>query len=566
MAKAEHMKGVSVVARTGARGTTYGARYTLRDGKRPLVKPPAAGWADWQQAFDAACAAQRSENLRTDTHGGQLMTVNSLIEEFYLPEHQADVAVPHRTRQSHLGDGTGQAKAMGRKNTLGAKFAIRYVFGHHRLCDLNRQQIVEWQNEMVSSGAYKVSSIKAKRDLLRAILQITVVNGWLPLNYANSVRQPREVVTEEPGLEPHHWALLRSRLSGEVTRLFVEVTLESGLRKGESSGLRAMDVMSPNDKEPAPHLHVRQKISWPGLKEVAAERERLGLPPDPEPKRYTIDDYLKMNKPGRRLALSEPMYLRLGAHIERFNLLPEDLLFDYGILRVEHKLAREVDPLPTEFPVGRYVNAAGRSGEHGQQNTYSYGCRCPFCTRAYSEYRFWWARKRGRKAAAPWLEDGFLESRAGNTTPLDLHWFDRAVWKRATGELGYDWTLHDLRHAMITWAVEAGVPLQVIQQDAGHSHATTTEAQQEPAPPAPRTAPAPEPDPPQTNLPDPAVALVLADPNLTPVEKAAILRALCPPCGPGARPGNERRTPRTSSPSAGAPGHRRSAAPRGRTA
>ena len=486
MAKAEHMKGVSVVARIGARGTTYGARYTLRDGKRPLVKPPAAGWADHQQAFDAACAAQRSENLRTDTHGGQLMTVNSLIDDFYLPEHKSDVAVTHRTRQSHLGDGTGQAKRMGRKNTLGAKFAIRYVFGDYRLCDLNRQQVVLWQDQMVSSGAYKASSIKAKRDLLRAILNIAVLNGWLPLNYVNSVKQPHDVVPEEPGLEPHHWSLLRSRLNGEVTRLFVEVTLESGLRKGESSGLRAMDVMSPNDKEPSPHLHVRQKLSWPGVKEVAEHRERLGLAPDPEPKRYTIDNYLTMNKPGRRLALSEPMYQRLVAHIERFNLHPEDLLFDHGLLRVEHKLAREVDPLPTEFPVGRYVNAAGRSGEHGKQNTYSYGCRCPFCTRAYSEYRFWWARKRGRKAASPWLEEGYLESRAGNTSPLDLHWFDRSVWKRATGELGFDWTLHDLRHAMVTWAVEAGVPLHVIQREAMLK--IMTEAQEEPGPALPLMA------------------------------------------------------------------------------
>ena len=137
-------------------------------------------------------------------------------------------------------------------------------------------------------------------------------------------------------------------------------------------------------------------------------------------------------------------------------------------------MAREVDPLPKEFPVGRFVNAAGRSGEHGKQNTYGYGCRCPFCTRAYSEYRFWWARKRGRKAASPWLEDGFLESRSGNTTPVDNYWFDRAVWKRATGELGFDWTLRDLRHAMVTWAVEAGVPMHVIQGDAGHSTSATT--------------------------------------------------------------------------------------------
>lgn len=551
MARAEHMKGVSVVERVGARATTYGARYTLRDGKRPVLKPPPGGWADRQQAFDAACAAQRTENLRTDTRGGQLMTVNQLIDDFYLPGHQSDVAVTHRTRQSHLGDGTGQPKRRGRKNTMGAKFALRYVFGTYRLCDLNRQQIVDWQNQMVSSRAYRSSSIKAKRDLLRAILQIAVLNGWLPLNYVNSVPQPREVLTEQPGLEPHHWALLRSRLSGEVTRLFVELTLESGLRKGESSGLRAMDVRPPGGKEPSPHLYVRQKISWPGLQEVAQHRARLGLPADPDPKRYTIDDYLKMNKPGRRLALSTSLHQRLVAHIERFQLLPEDLLFDNGLLHVEHQQAREVDPLPTELPAGRFVNPAGRSGEHGKQSTYSYGCRCPFCTRAYSEYRFWWARKRGRKTAAPWLEEGFLENRAGNTTPLDLHWFDRAVWKRATGELGCHWTLHDLRHAMITWAVAAGVPMYVIQQDAGHTHGRTTEAyqrrlegakvrterseamakimteaEQEPAPPAARTAPAPTPALPQVIVADPAVALVLADPHLSPVEKAAILRAL----------------------------------------
>ena len=71
--KAEHVKGVSVSERVGARATTYGARYTLRDGKRPVVKPPSGGWVDRQQAFKAACSEQRAENLRTDNCGGQLM-------------------------------------------------------------------------------------------------------------------------------------------------------------------------------------------------------------------------------------------------------------------------------------------------------------------------------------------------------------------------------------------------------------------------------------------------------------------------------------------------------------
>ena len=92
------------------------------------------------------------------------MTVDELIDEFYLVEHKDDRAGTRRTRLSHLGDGTGVPKVHGPKNTTAARFAVRFVFGNTRLCDLSRQQIVEWQDQMVACGRYKPSSIKAKRE------------------------------------------------------------------------------------------------------------------------------------------------------------------------------------------------------------------------------------------------------------------------------------------------------------------------------------------------------------------------------------------------------------------
>lgn len=468
--KRPHMKGVSVETREGARGTTYVARYTLGDGSRLSVKPRIP-FPDWDTAFNAAAEEQRRvDRNRGVAHGMRQQTFEQLVTDHYMPTLHDKAVGTKKTVRSHLGDGTGQPKKMGRKNTLGARFALRFYFGDYQLCDFPRAAVLQWQNEMITAG-YEVSSIKAKRSLLKQILKIAVVNNWMDVNYVDTIPEPRERPNDDDdkSLSPEDWAHLRSRMAGEVTRLYAETLLDSGIRRGEAIGLRAMDVISPTDDEPTQHLYIRRKVIWPGKELV---KEETG-----QDQYWMVEEFPKGRK-WRRVPISPHVHRRLVAHIDRFKLLPTDFVFDYGLMRVEHAVKRQAAPLPSSFPSGRYINDQGRSGEHGRYTTYGLGCRCPFCRNAYSEYRFWWARGRGRQSATPWLEDGYLESRPGNTEPLDPSWYDRCVWKPAIKQCGFDWTPtpHDLRHAMVTWASEADVPLHVIQADAGHANQRTTEA------------------------------------------------------------------------------------------
>lgn len=165
-------------------------------------------------------------------------------------------------------------------------------------------------------------------------------------------------------------------------------------------------------------------------------------------------------------------------YVDLYGSAPEALLFDFGRLRTEHSIRRSRDPLPEHMPSGRYVNPkSGRSGAHGRYTTYPLGCRCPYCRNAYTEYRFWWARSRGRTAAQPWLEDGFLESRRDAVDPVEYHWFNRIIWAPVIRDAGLDRapTFHDLRHAMVSWSLDAGTALHTVQRDAGHASIRTTE-------------------------------------------------------------------------------------------
>jgi integrase len=90
--------------------------------------------------------------------------------------------------------------------------------------------------------------------------------------------------------------------------------------------------------------------------------------------------------------------------------------------------------------------------------------------------RFWWTRVRAAKAAQPWLEDGFIASRRDALGPIEHHGFTATVWAPAIVNAGLDWapTFHDLRHAMVSWSLDAGTALRTVQLD-GHASIRTTE-------------------------------------------------------------------------------------------
>jgi integrase len=443
-------------------GTVYVGRYTVRPGVRPVL--PATD--SWDEAFELAAAEQRRVD-RGRSRGGQSgrMTFTELVRDHWAPTVIVTSKNTTKNHASHLGDGTGRPQGKGAKAQRAVRFQLLNRFGPMTLAEIGAQDVRSWQSEMVKAG-YAHSSILAKRSLLRCILQVAVVNGWIDLNWVDAVPEPPKVQTsdEDQVIAPADWTLIRSRLTGDTTLLLVDTLLDSGVRYGEATALRPVDLIDADEDEPC-HLWVRRTVIWPGRRYTDGDQP------------WEIKEYPKGRR-WRRVAVSPALFNRHRAYIEANQVGEGALIFDYGRLRAEHAVQRNRDPLPMHAPTGRYISPkTGRSGAHGRYTTYNLGCRCPFCRNAYSEYRFWWARGRGRRAAQPWLEPDFLSSRGEAIDPCPHQWFGQSVWNPAVREvcLGWEPTLHDLRHAMVTWSLDGGAPARVVQKEAGHNSLRTTE-------------------------------------------------------------------------------------------
>lgn len=460
-------KGVSVTTLERVNGARYTARYTLADGTRVYIPKPAD---TWDQAFREAC--DRQDAVERGTYRSEnAMTFAQLAHDHFLPRYSSGTnlaTTTYRTVDSHFGDGTGQPRRKGRKNELGARFALLYVFGRYRLSEISPAMINRWQDEMLAEG-YLHSTVLAKRSVLKNCLELARVNGWLKgVNPVEAVAAPikRERQDDDRAITPQEWGLIRAQLSGEGTTLLFDITLDTGLRFQEITGLRPMDVIDAADKDPA-HLYLRQVIAWPGRKYNKVTPGQPWHAKEPKGRRF------------RKVAISREVHQRLLTYIDNWSVEPHALVFDVGRLRAEHAEVRETAELPKRFPKGRYVNAeTGRSGEHGRYTTYQIGCRCPFCRNDYSQYRFWWSRRTGRRQdVRPWTNPEWVAARAGAIDPVSHSWLSQTIWASAVrrADLGWMPTPHDLRHARATWALEFGGSQKDVQRDLGHAHAATTE-------------------------------------------------------------------------------------------
>ena len=117
------------------------------------------------------------------------MTFTELVVEHYLPL-QGDLSpVTCKNIASHLGDATGRPRAKGAKAERAARYALLPVLGAMELSTIGPQDVRLWQAGLVREH-YQRSSILAKRALLRAILELARVNGWLDLNPGTSSPGP----------------------------------------------------------------------------------------------------------------------------------------------------------------------------------------------------------------------------------------------------------------------------------------------------------------------------------------------------------------------------------------
>jgi integrase len=267
--------------------------------------------------------------------------------------------------------------------------------------------------------------------------------------------KPRRIVTVA------EFDLLYEALPDADARLLVETDVESGLRWGELTELRARDL------DPVTRI-------------LTVSRAVVEIPREERPSggRFLIKDYPK-DKEYRRLKLSAQITAKIVAHIKAGGLGPDDLLFSYhgpGRPGTRHRTAAIEPPEMTD------PDENGRRYRHGTLTAYNAArCRCGHCRAAYASYRA------ARRAAGKDSPRALRVRETDGHIPAD--WFRHQVWypaRKAAGLAGL--RVHDLRHAHASWLLAGGADLQVVKERLGHASIVTTERYLHSLPTADETA------------------------------------------------------------------------------
>ena len=240
--------------------------------------------------------------------------------------------------------------------------------------------------------------------------------------------QPRTIIT------PEQFAALYECLPDAQSKLLVETAVESGLRWGELTELRARDLDF-------------------ATRMLTVSRAVVQVHPrfHPDNGRFLVKPYPK-DKEYRCFKLSAQITAKLKAHALERSLDRDDLLFQAPAEEAPRVRVPRLSADP-DAPLGRTKpNAAGHRYRHGTLTGYSLGrCRCDYCRDAYCRYR---AERRA---------NGKDDPRGLRARDTDGHipagWFRESVWRPALkkADLMVEVRIHDLRHAHASWLQVSGV-------------------------------------------------------------------------------------------------------------
>lgn len=373
--------------------------------------------------------------------------------------------------------------------------AYRSATNNHLLPYFATMQIRHIDGDVVGKFLRKIDgeghSLRTRiaiRSVLSSILGWAARVGKIDYNPVLATRPYKKAPLKRRRrvIKQREWLPLRKTFTGAITCLMVDTALSTGVRWGELVDLRAANIVTTGGK---PHLYVTHCVAHRPPTEAEAEAFRAAGKTVPKRVMYR-KEYTK-GVEDRRVPLRTTLAQRLAAHIKSHGLPGDALLFDWGALVAEHPdewdgraeaerqdaawaakwaaTLAEAGPCPT----GSYIDPrTGKSGgRHGQQATYSRGCRCPHCSYANSKN----VRERRREANGGVINKGGkqLDNPAGWVPDW---WFREHVWHPKTRDAGLSWLHgHDLRHAFGEWCVESGIPVRTVQEWMGHASVTTTE-------------------------------------------------------------------------------------------
>lgn len=320
-------------------------------------------------------------------------------------------------------------------------------FGAMKTNTVLPSHVREWVSDRVAAGV-SPATIRHTKIVLSAIFTTALNDGVVPVHPCRGVKTPTVPRKEFRIVTPEQFDAIYAALPDEQSRLLVEVAIDSGVRWGELTELRAGDL------DPASRI-------------LTVTRAVVMLNPKFHPTggRFLVKPYPK-NKLSRRFKLSASVAQRIAALVAERRLGPEDLLFT----QPEPAPPPRLVPLPSEGLGRTAPNATGSTYPHATLSAYTAGgCRCEVCRAVFAAYR---AR---RRAAG--------EDAGGQPRPVDSDghlsrdWFTRQVWKPACAAAGIAGAvrMHDLRHAHASWLLAGGADLQVVKERLGHASIATTE-------------------------------------------------------------------------------------------
>lgn len=320
-------------------------------------------------------------------------------------------------------------------------------FGPMRMNEIMPSHVREWVTDLQAKGVTP-ATIQKVRFILSAIFttaldDVTFLHPCKGVKTPPVSKKPLEVIT------PEQFDAIYSSLPEDTSRLLVEADIETGLRWGELTELRANDLDSLT-------------------RILTVSRAVVQVDPKfhPDGERFLV----KCPKDGeyRCLKLSKQLTDKIAAHIKESGLGPDDLIFP---MPAQDSPAARLRAVPDPAALGfTKPNAAGRQYRHGTMSAYNAGrCRCSYCKDAAAIYRA------GRRSAG---KDSPRRPRVVSTDGhIPRDWFRLKVWKPALtqAKITFNVRTHDLRHAHASWLLAGGADLQMVKERLGHGSITTTE-------------------------------------------------------------------------------------------
>ncbi|MEV6527845.1 site-specific integrase [Longispora sp. NPDC051575] len=321
-------------------------------------------------------------------------------------------------------------------------------FGKMKLNEILPPDVREWI-KLLGKAGMKPRNIAFHKTVLSAIFTTAFNDEAIGLHPCRGVRTPTVPKKMLEIITPEQFDDFHAALPDEVSRMLVEVAIESGMRWGELAELRPKDI------------NLRTRILT-----ISRTVVEVNTRFHPDGKRFLIKDYPKDKEP-RRFKLSAQIITKLTAYIQARGLDSDDLLFQYD--KPVEPARHDTGPTPANLGLTS-PNAAGRQYRHGTPSGYNAGrCKCDHCRRAIADYR---AQRRAAGHDSPrtprsYDTDGHIPRR----------WFRDRILRPAleTAKLDIDIVMKAFRHAHASWLLAGGADLQVVKERLGHGSIKTTE-------------------------------------------------------------------------------------------